>query len=115
MIRTAVAALLALVVAVGNGSATPVPVEKRRPAETRYEFVYSSGVFTKGPGQEWVERRTNGPESRFVEVERTPGYIELDDPVRNIRVRLHADRGEWQGNPNGRWVRWPGSEGGWRK
>ncbi|WP_437294763.1 hypothetical protein [Sorangium sp. So ce426] len=71
------------------------------------------GFFKQVRGRTWLEEGAGGT-TYFNETQRTPEYIELHDPRRNLYMRLYddhakyrkGDRGPWRlFQYRGRWVR----------
>jgi hypothetical protein len=72
----------------------------------------TGGTFQHTSGNQWVQYRNRQSPFYYVEVGRTPEYVELLDQQRNLGVRLYPDRlwqsdagGDWFPNFEGRWVR----------
>ena len=59
-----------------------------------------AGSFEKR-GSAWVEVKEGKDWSRFVEVARTPEYVEIKDPSRGVFVRLTPTKASWSRNRSG--------------
>lgn len=59
-------------------------------SDPRTYWQHSRGYFVMTADKQWEEKSVTG-QYRFVEVGRTPEFVELNDPRRNVRVRLFAD------------------------
>ena len=57
----------------------------------------NSSMFVKTLGG-WVERRAEGHNSYFAEVENKDDIVVIFDASRNMSVRLHSDHMEWSNN-----------------
>jgi len=57
-------------------------------------WAHNDGFFLQGPGGDWVEKYENGkfPPNLFREVRRTEEFVELQNYLYPITVRLHKDR-----------------------
>lgn len=60
-------------------------------AADREKWVFADGFFVKLKGAKWAERNNGEPEKnafKFVEVARTPEYVEIYDKSRDTSIRL---------------------------
>lgn len=60
------------------------------------------GTFRHTSGNQWVEYRNGQSPISFTELSRTPDYVEIFDPNRNLHVRLYPNQ-LWQATPGGDW------------
>jgi len=63
----------------------------------------TGGTFQHTSGNQWVQYRNSQSPINFVEVARTPQYVEIYDANRNLNVRLYPNQ-LWQTNPDGSWI-----------
>jgi hypothetical protein len=56
---------------------------------------YNGVIHKTGVGDAWLDNTETGP-LEFIEVARTPEYVELKRPVGDFRVRLYNDRSEYK-------------------
>ena len=93
----------------------PIPPQERQYRERdsrevwRY-FANGGGAFQRVRDRQWAEYRNTGDPIYFREVARTPEYVELFDPGRNLSIRIYPDRTYqnngyegWTGVYDGRW------------
>lgn len=90
-------------------STTPIVEDQRRVFETK-----GASSFTQMAGKRWLELRTGGSPSEFIETERTAEYVELHDGGRDLKVRILNRMAAAFNKETKGWVPWPGSEGRWR-
>ena len=96
-------ALVALLAFAGTGRA-------EEPADTRAYWAYEGGWFAKLKDGSWYELneqtyRVADKPSKFKEIGRTNGYVELYDDSRGMGVRLYDNAMYY--NPDGRGWRGP--------
>ncbi|WP_036489432.1 hypothetical protein [Myxosarcina sp. GI1] len=85
----------------------------RTQQSSRNLFLYTNGKFIEQGNGNWIEERTNGCNSYFVETLRTDSYIELYDENRDIKVRLLENQALWSYVGENNWYSWSGSDGHW--
>jgi hypothetical protein len=103
----AIALLVVALITLEAVAADPPP-QKPAAAERRASWIYFSdagkeGRIKKVNAFDWIENTTDGGQQRFVEVGRTPEYVELFDRTRALWLRLHAANAEMRHGPNARW------------
>ncbi len=98
----------------------PLPPASANPSaptgdRTRWVFPTNpegvSGEILKLDDTNWEETRDDAINYRFVEVARTPEYVELFDESRDLSVQLHADHIRWRRAGQNDWIR--GQTGQW--
>jgi len=56
--------------------------------------------------KEWAADRADGRKVVYEELARTEDFVELRNVATKLRVRLHADHGEWRRESDADWKRW---------
>lgn len=80
----------------------------------RRVFMTNSGsTFAPISKGSWLEKRVNGPSSRFRQLPHSD-YVLLYDSSRHLYVRLLSRSAEARAAGNSQWRPWPGSNGTWR-
>jgi hypothetical protein len=79
------------------------PLPQQDPRQAWSYIADTGGTFQHTSGNQWVQYRNGQSPLNYVEVGRTPEYVEIYDPIRNLHVRLYPTQ-LWQTNPDGSWL-----------
>jgi hypothetical protein len=79
------------------------PAQQQDPRQAWSYVADTGGTFQHTYGNQWVQYRNGQSPISFVEVARTPQYVEIFDANRNLHVRLYPTQ-LWQTNPDGSWL-----------
>ena len=86
----------------GSATAQPAPSE----SAWLYSDPQGPGAIRSDGNGHWTEVTPTGMPWFFREIGRNSSSIELRDDSRSLRLRLHADYGEWLREPANVWNRW---------
>jgi len=78
------------------------PTQQQDPRQAWSYSADTGGTFQHAYGNQWLQYRNGQSPINFVEVGRTPDYVELLDQARNLGVRLYPTQ-LWQTTPQGTW------------
>jgi hypothetical protein len=79
------------------------PPQQQDPRQAWSYIADTGGTFQHTYGNQWVQYRNGQTPINFVEVGRTPEYVEIYDANRNLGVRLYPTQ-LWQTTPQGTWM-----------